>query len=211
MERSESIKELAIALAKAQTAIKPAIKDSENPHFRSKYADLSSIWDACRKPLTDNGLSVMQMPVDAGDGRVALTTMVIHASGEFISSTVSTKLQKDDAQGVGSALTYLRRYALASAIGVVADDDDDGAAASKPVGGSATYTARPTGAASSAGKASDKQIKMLFAIWNKGGYEGSLKEWIKENYQCEIDGLGMKDASDAIETLQKTAEAAPDF
>lgn len=126
IDKSESIKELAIALAKAQAAIRPALKDSENPHFRSKYADLSSVWDACRKPLTDNGLSVMQMPVDAGDGRVALTTMILHTSGEYITSTVSTRLQKDDAQGVGSALTYLRRYALSSAIGVVADDDDDG-------------------------------------------------------------------------------------
>lgn len=130
--QSDSIKELATALAKAQATIQPASKNATNPHFRSKYADLGAIWDACRKPLADNGLSVVQMPTDSGDGRVALTTMLLHTSGEYISSTCSTRLQKDDAQGVGSALTYLRRYALAAMVGIVADEDDDGNAASQP-------------------------------------------------------------------------------
>lgn len=145
MEKSDTIKELAIALAKAQGQIKPALKDSENPHFRSKYADLSSVWDACRKPLTDNGLSVVQMPVDAPTpGSVALTTLLLHISGEYISSTVSAPLTKQDAQGIGSALTYLRRYALSAIIGVVADIDDDGNAASqRPMNGGATYNQAP--------------------------------------------------------------------
>jgi hypothetical protein len=133
VDKSETITELAKALAKAQGQISPALKDSENPHFRSKYADLSSVWAACRKPLTDNGLSVVQMPVDAPTpGSVALTTLLLHTSGEYISSTVSAPLTKQDAQGIGSALTYLRRYALSAIIGVVADDDDDGNAASRP-------------------------------------------------------------------------------
>jgi hypothetical protein len=201
IDRSETIKELAIALAKAQAAIRPALKDSENPHFRSKYADLSSVWEACRAPLTSNGLAVMQMPVDASDGRVALTTMILHTSGEWISSTVSTRLQKDDAQGVGSALTYLRRYALAAAIGVVADDDDDGNhASSKPANNGAAYSSNGNG--QSAGKASDKQKKMLFAIWNKGSFEGKLTDWIAESFGCGIDDLSVKQASEAIEALQ---------
>ena len=143
MDKSETITELAKALAKAQGQIKPAIKDSENPHFRSKYADLSSVWDACRKPLTDNGLSVVQMPTDAPTpDSVALTTLLLHTSGEYISSTVSAPLTKKDAQAIGSALTYLRRYALSAIIGVVADDDDDGNAASRPhTNGAASYTA----------------------------------------------------------------------
>jgi hypothetical protein len=133
MDKSETIIELAKALVKAQGQISPALKDSENPHFRSKYADLSSVWAACRKPLTDNGLSVVQMPVDAPTpGSVALTTLLLHTSGEYISSTVSAPLTKQDAQGIGSALTYLRRYALSAIIGVVADEDDDGNAASRP-------------------------------------------------------------------------------
>lgn len=133
MNRSDTITELAKALVKAQAAIQPAVKDKTNPAFRSRYADLSSVWDACRKPLTDNGLSIVQMPIDAEPGRVALETILLHSSGEYISSTVSTALVKTDPQGVGSALTYLRRYALSAVVGVVADEDDDGNAASKAV------------------------------------------------------------------------------
>lgn len=130
-EKSESINELAKALATAQLQLRPAVKDATNPHFRSKYADLGAVWEACREPLANNGLSVVQMPVDSEPGRVALMTLLMHTSGQYISSTVSTRLQKDDAQGVGSALTYLRRYSLASVVGIVADDDDDGNAASQ--------------------------------------------------------------------------------
>lgn len=133
MEMSEQINELAAALAKAQAQMKPAAKDSENPHFRSKYADLASIWEACRKPLTDHNLSVIQMPTDAAEGVVSLRTVLMHASGQWMATTVSARLTKNDAQGVGSALTYLRRYSLASMAGVVADEDDDGNAASGPV------------------------------------------------------------------------------
>lgn len=146
MNTSEQINELAAALAKAQAAIKPAAKDAKNPHFNSRYADLAGVWAACREPLSANGLSVVQMPVDSEAGRVALVTTLLHASGQWISSMVSTRLQKDDAQGVGSALTYLRRYALAAMVGVVADEDDDGngasgKAADKPTRAApATYT-----------------------------------------------------------------------
>lgn len=207
MDKSDTIIELAKALAKAQGQISPALKDSENPHFRSKYADLSSVWAACRKPLTDNGLSVVQMPVDAPTpGSVALTTLLLHSSGEYISSTVSAPLTKQDAQGIGSALTYLRRYALSAIIGVVADDDDDGNAASRPhTNGASSYSAardQPATNGGAPGKASEKQIKMLFAIWNKGSYEGKLQDWITENFKCSVDDLSIKQASDAIGTLQ---------
>jgi hypothetical protein len=133
IERSESIKELATALAKAQAALRPAAKDATNPHFKSKYADLSAVWEACREPLSTNGLSVVQLPADSEPGRLALTTLLMHSSGEFLSTTYSLKLQQDTAHGAGSALTYLRRYALAALVGVVADEDDDGNSASQPV------------------------------------------------------------------------------
>ena len=206
IDKSDSIIELAKALAKAQGQIKPAVKDSENPHFRSKYADLASVWDACRKPLTDNGLSVVQMPVDAPtpDG-VALTTLLLHTSGEYISSTISAPLTKRDAQGIGSALTYLRRYALSAVIGVVADEDDDGNAASRPQAQGQpghTPSERPTNGATSASKASDKQKKMLFAIWNKGGFDGKLTEWIGSTFGCGVDDLSIAQASEAIAMLQ---------
>lgn len=132
VEMSDSIAELATALAAAQGKIEPAIKDATNPAFRSKYADLGAVWQVCRPVLREHGLSVVQMPVDAGEGRIGLTTTLLHQSGQWLRSTVSTRITKDDPQGVGSGLTYLRRYALSACLGVVADDDDDGNAASTP-------------------------------------------------------------------------------
>ena len=117
MKHSESIALLAGALAKAQLQIEPASKNATNPHFRSHYADLASIWDACRGPLNTNGLSIVQFPCDGDVGRTGLCTMLLHSSGEFISEVVTTRSQKDDPQGLGSALTYLRRYALAAVVG----------------------------------------------------------------------------------------------
>lgn len=134
MNRSDSIAALAAALAKAQAKIQPAIKDKVNPAFRSHYATLEAIVEACREPLAANGLSIIQMPTDdaANCDRTALTTMLLHSSGEYISQTVSVRLTKQDAQGLGSAMTYLRRYSLAAFVGVTATEDDDGNAASQP-------------------------------------------------------------------------------
>lgn len=134
LRMSPSLKSLAASLAKAQAVMQPAAKDHENPFFKSRYADLPSVWDAIREPLTANGLSVVQLPAEAAPGRVALTTMLLHSSGEWIASTASMRLVKDDPQGAGSGLTYLRRYMLAAAVGVVADEDDDANAATAPQG-----------------------------------------------------------------------------
>jgi len=143
MDMSPDIKDLAIALAKVQAAIKPATKDATNPHFKSRYADLPAVWDACRKELSGNGLSVVQLPADAGEGRVGLKSILLHSSGQYIACEYSTRLQQDNAQGVGSALTYLRRYALAALVGIVADEDDDGNAASQPArNGGSSYEPR---------------------------------------------------------------------
>lgn len=134
MEMSENIAALAAALSKAQAKIEGAKKDSANPAFKgAKYADLSSVWDACREALTSNGLSIAQMPGACASGQMEMTTMLMHSSGEWIRETLTIPLQKVDAQGYGSATTYARRYALSAMVGV-APDDDDGNAASKPNG-----------------------------------------------------------------------------
>lgn len=132
MEQSDTITALATALAKAQATIEGAIKGKVNPAFKSKYADLSSVWDACREQLTANGLSVVQFPGEVVDGRMTLTTQLLHASGEWMRATMAVPLTKADAQGAGSAITYARRYALAAVVGV-SPEDDDGNAASRPV------------------------------------------------------------------------------
>lgn len=127
MNKSEQINELATALAKAQGAVRPAIKDSTNPHFKSRYADLAAVWDACREALSAHGLSVAQLVVDADQG-IGVETVLMHASGQWLSSTFSMPVSKNDAQGVGSAVTYARRYALAAMVGVAPEDDDGNAA-----------------------------------------------------------------------------------
>ena len=129
--QSESIANLAKALSIVQGKLTYAKKDSANPFFKSKYADLESVWDACRDLLSDNGLAVVQLPGEYFEGTMALTTIITHSSGEWISQQMSLPVTKPDAQGAGSAFTYMRRYALAAVVGVV-QADDDGNAASAP-------------------------------------------------------------------------------
>ena len=131
MPQSDSIKELVTALSKVQGELTYAKKDSANPFFKSRYADLESVWDACRSLMAANGLSVIQMPGNYFEGRMWLVTRLCHSSGEWIEQEMSVPVQKADAQGAGSALTYMRRYALAAFVGVV-QADDDGNAASNP-------------------------------------------------------------------------------
>jgi len=123
MNKSESIASLAKALAKAQGEVENASKASVNPHFKSKYADLAEVLNTVRPVFSANGLSFVQMPSFA-DGVVMVETVLMHESGEWISETASSPITKQDAQGVGSAITYLRRYSLAAFAGVAQEDDD---------------------------------------------------------------------------------------
>jgi len=133
MRQSESIANLAKALSIVQGKLTYATKDSANPFFKSRYADLESVWDSCRSLLAENGLAVMQFPGEYFDGTMSLTTVLSHSSGEWISKEMSLPVTKPDAQGAGSALTYMRRYALAAVVGVVQADDDGNAASSPQV------------------------------------------------------------------------------
>ncbi len=126
---SPALNELAAALAKAQSKLRGVIKDSANPFFKSKYADLAAVWDVARDPLTTNGLSITQLPGTDGD-KVTLETILLHSSGQWIASVMAVKPMKQDPQAVGSAITYMRRYALSAVVGI-AQEDDDGNAATK--------------------------------------------------------------------------------
>lgn len=129
MEMSESINELSGALSKAQARIIGALKDAANPFFKSKYADLSSVWDAVREPLTANGLAVIQTTSAPPDGSsVIVTTMLAHSSGQWVRDSLVLQPTKRDPQGIGSAITYGRRYALAAITGCPQIDDDGEAA-----------------------------------------------------------------------------------
>ena len=112
------------ALCKAQPHFKPAIKDTANPFFKSKYADLASIWDACKDALAANELFVSQS-TDINEYGTLLITRVTHSSGEYIESKTPIICAKDrDPQAFGSAMTYTRRYSLAAILGIITDDDD---------------------------------------------------------------------------------------
>lgn len=125
MLKSEQINELAAALAKAQGQIEGAKKSSSNPFFKSKYADLAECWNTCREVLTANEISVIQMPEEINEnGRLNITTMLAHSSGQYISSTLTMTVTKLDPQAIGSAITYGRRYALAAMVGLAQEDDD---------------------------------------------------------------------------------------
>jgi len=127
---SAAINELAAALSKAQSAMSAAVKDGTNPFFNnSRYASLASIWDAIRKPLADNGLAISQLTGGRNTG-VEITTMLLHSSGQWLRSAIVIQPVKADPQGIGSAITYGRRYALSAIVGAVADEDDDGNEAS---------------------------------------------------------------------------------
>ena len=129
MNKSESIAGLAAALAKAQGAMKGALKDSANPFFKSRYADLASVVEAIRAAFSANGLSYIQTVEPSDKDEVRVETTLLHSSGEWISCGIlSLPVSKVDAQGYGSALTYARRYSLSAAVGVAPEDDDGNAA-----------------------------------------------------------------------------------
>lgn len=165
-DRSATIAALAEALSKAQGLIRNASMDANNPFFKSRYADLGSVWDACREALSANGLAVVQSPsacfvsqpafetkeTKNGDfrtvvkviTRIAVKTTLLHSSGEWISSTLETFLPTGDPQSLGSAITYLRRYSLSAVVGVAPEgEDDDGNAGSDVVGDGEVETAVP--------------------------------------------------------------------
>ncbi len=124
-------KTIATAFVKAQAAFGPALKTSDNPHFRSKYAGLDACIEAVIDALHANGIALMQRNVPCESG-VSVETILLHTSGETISGGIlHVPASKQDAQGYGSALTYARRYGILTLCGI-APEDDDGNAASRP-------------------------------------------------------------------------------
>lgn len=122
MKHSEQMDKIAPAMALAQQALKGAKKDSENPFFKSKYADLESVWEACKWAMAENGLSVLQ-----GHGlepQPHVWTMLLHTSGQWVMGECQMVLSKNDPQGVVAATTYYRRCGLSAIMGIVPEDDD---------------------------------------------------------------------------------------
>ena len=132
MNKSETIASLAAALNKAQAEMSGAKKSAANPFFRSSYANLEEVINCVKEPFANNGLSFVQFPI-SGDGLAGVETIIMHESGEFIANEFMLKCAKNDPQGMGSAITYARRYGLQSAVGIPSEDDDgEGAMQRKP-------------------------------------------------------------------------------
>ena len=231
MPHSENIQEIAKALADAQASLTAAKKDSLNPHFRSQYASLQSVWDSAREVLAPNGLSVAQT-FEATDGaHMNITTTLLHVSGQWIGGTLSMIPQQATPQGIGSAITYGRRYALAAILGIVADEDDDGEAASHPREESpAKAVSRPAvtvprqpataggwrdcpvpkfvkkGQFATVGELPQKDILWWAANYTPKPFRGSIQ-------QADIDfSDALKKAAASIETpQQETMEGDPNF
>ena len=127
MKQSESIAELAAALSKAQGVMSGVIKDASNPIYNSKYATLAASWDAVRGALSANGLAIVQT-CDNGDNSIIVETTLLHSSGQWVSGSISGGTVKADPQGIGSLITYFRRYGLQAICGLAPEDDDGNAA-----------------------------------------------------------------------------------
>lgn len=195
--QSQEINKLAEALSKAQGTMRSATKDKINPHFRSKYATLSAIQDAVREPLSTNGLSYSQTTTIL-EHEVVLRTTLMHASGQWLSSVYPIRPVKNDPQGMGSALTYAKRYSLSAILGIDSEEDDDGNAATfsdDKKKESASFTMPGTSSSKEGSRASpssittgdkkitDKQGNLLFVkAKNKGWSILMLNDWLQKNF-----------------------------
>lgn len=174
MYQSETIGALAAAMAKFQGEVENAKKNAQNPHLKNKYADLAAVWDAVREPLSKNGLAVLQPPMPNEGAGLKIRTIVAHASGEWIASEFVMPLVKNDPQGLGSAITYARRYAMAAMLGI-AQEDDDATAATQGRTAAAQKPAATAAATETQLEFIDEQVKRVG--WGRPQWEA----WAKKN------------------------------
>ncbi len=173
------------AFVKVQAALEPAIKNSVNPHFKSKFADLTSCYEACRKILSDHQIALIQQPCISEDGSTILKTHLLHVSGDGIVGEMHVCERAATSQQKGSALTYIRRYSLVSMVGLATEDDDGNAANEhkpKPLT-SQTKSSMPGDYTIDFGKLKGRSIKDCPAIELKGAYDWAVKNNAKPNFQ----------------------------
>jgi hypothetical protein len=187
--QSAEIKDLVAALAKAQGMMKPAVFNRVNPHFKSRYADFASCMDACRLPLSENGLATIQY-CETIDGKLSLVTMLAHTSGQWMRSEFPLITSKMDSQGIGSAITYAKRYSLCGMVGIVADEDgdDDGEASvgrEKPKGNQA-QPSQNNDAKTPIEKVGNAEVIALTTLISNLDKEGnkSFHDWIKKDFNA---------------------------
>lgn len=205
-DASAELNKLFLALSKAQAQIKPALKDKNNPFFKSKYADLESCWESVREALTNNELCVTQLQIQ-GVETVKIKTVLGHSSGQYISSITELKPVKNDPQGAGSAITYARRYGLMGVCGI-APEDDDGNAASKAedkINNIKEAKKKPVNHAPvKKGELSEAQLNRLFKLAEDYNWPSeNVKKLLKEKYKVSSSkDLTLKQYNEVCEIIQ---------
>lgn len=182
ISHSAEIKDLVGSLAKAQGVMRPAVFNKINPHFRSRYADFSSCMDACRVPLSENGIAVIQY-CETIDTKLNLVTMLAHTSGQWMKSEFPLITSKMDSQGIGSAMTYAKRYSLCGMVGIVADEDSDDDAETA-VGRGKNESPKPQAKPQKIGSS---QVSMIKKLEEKLDDETKRKiyDWMKNSYNIQ--------------------------
>lgn len=211
--KSENIDQIAASLCKAQAEFRSIEKDSINPHFKNRYASLAAILEAVRPILMKNGLSIAQLPTidKTTEQNPCLETLLIHVSGQWIASHTPLILSKNDMQGMGSAITYARRYGLTALLGVAADEDDDGQRNADSLRGTPKNVQKQNQTASNGNHINNfmpqtggdnstysnsntnvqrfittPQVNRLYAIAHKSGWtKGQVQEYVQSQYGLE--------------------------
>lgn len=197
MNKSEQINELASALNKAQAEMGGAVKDSSNPFFKSKYADLASVIEACKEELTKHGLSISQLVTSDEQGKSYVETVLLHSSGQWIASKMLLHLAKTDMQGLGSAISYARRYSLQSILNIPAVDDDAESTIDR------SKESHPGANLTHSGELS-QDLKELLELGKKAfkGSKLNFIAWLGTSYQTnDIEKLTKEQISKAKNTL----------
>lgn len=213
MRTSDSIELVIANLASAQAEFDSVKKSKVNPAFKSKYAELADIFDAVRPALTKHGLAVVQSPSFA-DGRITVTTRLFHKSGQWLETSLSLRPAADDAQKIGSAITYARRYSLSSLLGIVADEDDDGnAASSKTTGGNFDFHAP---AKSKAPQVNSSTVGELFARMTAAfGHiqipKEALLAYLKRDHDIEVTSSDIEKMRVVFDDLKSGNLSKEDF
>lgn len=187
MKKSDNIAALAKAMCQVQAEIENASKNAANPHFRSKYADLAEVLNTVRPVMSKHGISITQFPAFE-NGIASVETIVMHTSGEWMTGISSAPVTKQDAQGVGSALTYLRRYSLAAIAGIAQEDDDGNSA----VGGGQRQQQAPK-------QQAPDPAKVVEAI-NGAKDAASVNRFVSNAQQRGVDAAGMQTIQEAAMT-----------
>ena len=198
IKRSESISELAKALVKFNAKVGKISKDAKNPFFKNNYATLDNIIDEVRPILAECGLNILQLP--SGDGNnIQISTLLMHESGEWLESdTLTMKPVKSDPQGMGSAITYARRYALQSFLSLNTGEDDDGNNASRPTKSKQTTSESPTPITSQ--EVGTLKMKVLELAQLRNLKDVDVYQTIKVT---DVTKLTSKEAQECIANLDK--------